>query len=83
MISERLLSLLEDERVVNRKVSLLANDGVREYSKINPSDMEYMPKVEQKLNFLGVKYQKMETPKRYVIQLVEEVEEKENNQVSE
>lgn len=30
MISERLLSLLEDERVVNRKVSLLANDGVRE-----------------------------------------------------
>lgn len=83
MISERLLSLLEDERVVNRKVSLLANDGVREYSKTNPSDMEYMPKVEQKLNFLGVKYQKMETPKRYVIQLVEEVEEKENDQVSE
>lgn len=83
MISERLLSLLEDERVVNRKVSLLANDGVREYSKTNPSDMEYMPKVEQKLNFLGVKYQKMETPKRYVIQLVEEVEEKENDQVLE
>ena len=51
MISERVLSLLEDERVVNRKVSLLANDGVREYSKTNPNDMEYMPKVEQKLNF--------------------------------
>lgn len=72
MISERLLSMLEDERVVNRKVSLLANDGVREYSKTNPSDMEFMPKIEQKLNFLGVKYQKMETPKRYVIQLMEE-----------
>lgn len=83
MISERVLSLLEDERVVNRKVSLLANDGVREYSKTNPNDMEYMPKVEQKLNFLGVKYQKMETPKRYIIQLVEEIEEKETETVSE
>ena len=83
MISERVLSLLEDERVVNRKVSLLANDGVREYSKTNPNDMEYMPKIEQKLNFLGVKYQKMETPKRYIIQLVEEIEEKEAETVSE
>lgn len=45
--------------------------------------MEYMPKVEQKLNFLGIKYHKMETPKRYVIQLIEEVEEKENDKVSE
>lgn len=75
MINEILLSLLDEERTVNRKVALLAHDGVREYSKTNPSDMEYMPKVEQKLNFLGVKYQKMETPKRFVIQLVDEPKE--------
>lgn len=75
MVNEILLSLLDEERTVNRKVALLAHDGVREYSKINPSDMEYMPKVEQKLNFLGVKYQKMETPKRFVIQLVDEPKE--------
>lgn len=76
MVNERLLSLLEDERVVNRKVALLAKEGVREYSKTNPLDMEFMPKIEQKLNFLGVKYEKIETPKRFIIQLVtEEIKE--------
>lgn len=83
-ISERVLSLLEDERTINRKVSLLAKDGVREYSKTNPLEMDTLPKVEQKLNFLGVKYQKMETPKRYIIQLIEEnekIEEKETETV--
>ena len=33
MVNEILLSLLDEERTVNRKVALLANDGVREYSK--------------------------------------------------
>ena len=43
-----------------------------------------MPKVEQKLNFLGVKYQKMETPKRYIIQLLEvEKEEEEKEEITE
>lgn len=83
MVNEILLSLLDEERTVNRKVALLANDGVREYSKTNPSDMEYMSKVEQKLNFLGVKYQKMETPKRYIIQLVDEHVKEENEEVTE
>lgn len=83
MVNEILLSLLDEERTVNRKVALLANDGVREYSKTNPSDMEYMPKVEQKLNFLGVKYQKMETPKRYIIQLVDEPVKEENEELTE
>lgn len=83
MVNEILLSLLDEERTVNRKVALLANDGVREYSKTNPSDMEYMPKVEQKLNFLGVKYQKMETPKRYIIQLVDEPVKEENEEIIE
>lgn len=84
MVNEILLSLLDEERTVNRKVALLANDGVREYSKTNPMDMEYMPKVEQKLNFLGVKYQKMETPKRYIIQLLEvEKEDEEKEQITE
>lgn len=83
MVNEILLSLLDEERTVNRKVALLANDGVREYLKTNPSDMEYMPKVEQKLNFLGVKYQKMETPKRYIIQLVDEPVKEENEQLTE
>lgn len=83
MVNEILLSLLDEERTVNRKVALLANDGVREYSKTNPSDMEYMPKVEQKLNFLGVKYQKMVTPKRYIIQLVDEPVKEENEEIIE
>lgn len=83
MVNEILLSLLDEERTVNRKVALLANDGVREYSKTNPSDMEYMTKVEQKLNFLGVKYQKMETPKRYIIQLVDEPVKEENEEIIE
>ncbi len=80
-ISEIILKLLEDERYVNRKVSLLAKDVVREYSKTNPSDMDTLPKVEQKLNFLGVKYKKMETPKRYIIQLIEETEEAEEKEI--
>ncbi|MEY8621937.1 hypothetical protein AALM16_19995 [Bacteroides caccae] len=83
MVNEILLSLLDEERTVDRKVALLANDGVREYSKTNPTDMEYMPKVEQKLNFLGVKYQKMETPKRYIIQLVDEPVKEENEELTE
>lgn len=81
-IQETLLSLLEDERIVNRKVAYLAKDGVREYSKTNPSDMDFLPKIEQKLKFLGVKYNKIETPKRYVIELVEEIKE-ENKKESE
>lgn len=74
-MKEILLSILEDEKKLNRKLVRLANEGTMEFILTNPEQMDLQLKMENKLNFLGVKYNVITTKRRNVMMLVEEKKE--------
>lgn len=76
-----LLSILEDEKKLNRKLVRLANEGTMEFILTNPEQMDLQKKMENKLNFLGVKYEVISTKRRNVLMLVEEEKKEESESI--
>lgn len=70
-----LLSILEDEKKLNRKLVRLANEGTIEFLHTNHEQMDLQKKMENKLNFLGIKYDVISTNRRNVLILKEEKKE--------
>lgn len=70
-----LLSILEDEKKLNRKLVRLANEGTMEFLHTNEEQMDLQKKIENKLNFMGIKYDVISTNRRNVLILKEEKKE--------
>lgn len=77
-MKEILLSILEDEKRLNRKLVRLANDGTMEFLHTNVEQMDLQQKIENKLSFLGVKYDVITTNRRNVLILSKDNKESES-----
>lgn len=78
-----LLSILEEEKRLNRKLVRLANEGTMEFLLTNQEQMELQLRMENKLNFLGIPYSIVPTKRRNVLVLVEAPKNEEIKEESE